>query len=206
MAVDPTITALDPWLHSPPRVVECLIQPGGTATVALRAGDELNVVDVHGQQVVDFWAYTPDWLERSSMENTRVHSRSMRPTAGDTFYSSIQQPTFTMTEDTSGEHHDTLLAACAPQRYTLLGHEGNHANCSDNHRAALEIAGPRSTGPAFAQSLRTRRRRHDERACEHRPSHGRGALVLHACFAPTRRSFTYCPCAHKTSCQPTVRR
>lgn len=84
MAVDPTITALDPWLHSPPRVVECLIQPGGTATVALRAGDELTVVDVHGQQVVDFWAYIPDWLERSSMEHTRVHSRSMRPTAGDT--------------------------------------------------------------------------------------------------------------------------
>ena len=33
--------------------------------------------------------------------------------------------------------HDTLHAACDVDRYRLLGHQGYHANCADNLRAAL---------------------------------------------------------------------
>jgi uncharacterized protein YcgI (DUF1989 family) len=46
----------------------------------------------------------------------------------------------TLAEDTSPCQHDTLLAACDPQRYRMLGATEPHANCSDNFAAALRAA------------------------------------------------------------------
>lgn len=106
------------------------------------AGDEFEVINTHGTQVVDMWALTrPDLDRRLSMEHTRaVNSRlTIRP--GDILYGDDRRPMLEVMLDTSPGVHDTLIAACDPVRYEMLGHEGYHDNCSDNFRAALRELG-----------------------------------------------------------------
>jgi uncharacterized protein YcgI (DUF1989 family) len=43
----------------------------------------------------------------------------------------------TLVEDDSGGVHDTLIAACDPERYRALGFRGWHASCTENFRVAL---------------------------------------------------------------------
>jgi uncharacterized protein YcgI (DUF1989 family) len=53
-------------------------------------------------------------------------------------------------EDSSPGRHDTLMAACDRHRYTLLGHQGYHDNCTDNLDAALAELGlkaPKTPSP-----------------------------------------------------------
>jgi uncharacterized protein len=106
--------------------------------VPLRAGQRLRVVNTHGGQVVDTWALAQaDPSEYLSMEHTRTSLGKLVPAAGDHLYSSHRRPLLTLTEDTSPGVHDTLIAACDPERYRLLGVDGYHASCGENFRHAL---------------------------------------------------------------------
>jgi uncharacterized protein YcgI (DUF1989 family) len=44
-------------------------------------------------------------------------------------------------EDTSPGVHDTLIPACDPERYRLLGAAPGHASCAENFKAALRDLG-----------------------------------------------------------------
>ncbi|HJS96917.1 MAG TPA: urea carboxylase-associated family protein, partial [Solirubrobacteraceae bacterium] len=100
--------------------------------VPLRAGQRLRIVNTHGGQVVDTWALArPDASEYLSMEHTRTSLGKLMPAAGDHLYSSRRRPLLTLVEDTSPGTHDTLIAACDPERYRLLGADDGHANCAD---------------------------------------------------------------------------
>jgi uncharacterized protein YcgI (DUF1989 family) len=106
--------------------------------VPLRSGERLRIVNTHGGQVVDTWALAQaDPSEYLSMEHTRTSLAKLVPAAGDPLYSSRRRPLLTLTEDTSPGVHDTLIAACDPERYALLGVEGYHASCAENFRHAL---------------------------------------------------------------------
>jgi uncharacterized protein YcgI (DUF1989 family) len=107
-------------------------------TVRLARGDAIDVVNTHGTQVVDTWAFV-DATEWMSMEHSRLHMGRVNPAVGDTFVTTRRRPVLTLTEDTSGGVHDTLLAACDRYRYELLGATG-HDNCTDNLHAALDFA------------------------------------------------------------------
>ena len=52
-----------------------------------------------------------------------------------------RRPILTLTEDTSGGIHDTLIAACDRYRYAFLGVEGHHDNCTDNLFAGMAALG-----------------------------------------------------------------
>ena len=116
--------------------------------VALRvkAGQSLQVVNTHGTQVVDTWAFV-DATEWMSMEHSRLHMGRVNPVVGDTFVTTRRRPALTLTEDTSGGVHDTLLAACDRYRYELLGARGPHENCTDNLHAALDFTVPCTPSP-----------------------------------------------------------
>jgi uncharacterized protein len=110
--------------------------------VPLRAGERLRIVNTHGGQVVDTWALAQsDVGEYLSMEHTRTSLGKLVPAAGDHLYSSRRRPMLTLTEDTSPGVHDTLIAACDPERYRLLGVDGYHASCAENFRRALSLRG-----------------------------------------------------------------
>ncbi len=109
----------------------------GVAT-RLSAGQSVRVVNTFGQQVVDTWAFAAaDLSEFMSMEHTRIFIGRIIPQIGDPLVTNHRRPILTLTEDTSGGIHDTLVAACDRWRYELLGAVGYHDNCTDNLAAAL---------------------------------------------------------------------
>jgi uncharacterized protein YcgI (DUF1989 family) len=104
----------------------------------VEAGQVVTVINTHGEQVVDAWAFNrADMGEFMSNEHTRAHSLHLVPKPGDVLRSNKRRPILTLTEDTSGGIHDTLIAACDRYRYAFLGVEGHHDNCTDNLYAAL---------------------------------------------------------------------
>jgi uncharacterized protein YcgI (DUF1989 family) len=116
-----------------------LIPARKAVAVHVAQGEALRVINTHGQQVVDTWAFADDgeWM---SMEHSRLHMGRVNPAVGDTFVTNERRPVLTLAEDTSGGVHDTLLAACDRSRYELLGAPG-HDNCTDNLHGALAAAG-----------------------------------------------------------------
>ena len=106
--------------------------------VTLNQGQSVRVINTHGQQVVDTWAFRRDDLtEFMSMEHSRTSTGRIIPKVGQSMTTNQRRPILSLIEDTSGGIHDTLLAACDRYRYELLGCEGYHDNCTDNLAAAL---------------------------------------------------------------------
>jgi uncharacterized protein YcgI (DUF1989 family) len=111
------------------------------AAVPLRKGQALKVVNTHGGQVVDFWAFLPDGSEHLSMPHSVVTLGRIKPLPGDTLFSQLRRPMVVLEEDRSPGTHCMLFAACDPARYALLGVQGHHDNCADNMRHALRPLG-----------------------------------------------------------------
>lgn len=109
---------------------------------SLKAGDCIQVINTHGKQVVDTWAFNPqDLSEYMSMEHSRGAYLKLYPEVGDTLVSNHRRPMLTLIEDTTPGRHDTLIAACDRYRYEGLGVKGYHANCADNLVQALATLG-----------------------------------------------------------------
>ena len=105
-------------------------------------GQRIKVINTHGAQVVDTWAFSAvDATEWMSMEASRASFMKLRAALGDTFLTNQRRPILSLVEDTSGGAHDTLMAACDLPRYRLLGVEGHHDNCRDNLHAGLAALG-----------------------------------------------------------------
>ena len=84
---------------------------GKAAYVA--AGQTVTVINTHGEQVVDTWAFNRhDMAEFMSMEHSRATHHHLTPHVGDTLLTNRRRPILTLIEDTSGGVHDTLIAAC----------------------------------------------------------------------------------------------
>ncbi len=122
----------------------------GKAALVSR-GQRVRVINTHGQQVVDTWAFgREDLTEFMSMEHSRTSLGRIMPTTGQSMVTNRRRPILTLVEDTSGGIHDTLLAACDRYRYELLGCEDYHDNCTDNLAAAmaeLGLAPPETPSP-----------------------------------------------------------
>ena len=105
-------------------------------------GQSVRVINTHGQQVVDTWAFSRDDLtEFMSMEHSRTSLGRIMPALGQAMVTNRRRPILTLVDDTSGGIHDTLLAACDRYRYELLGCEEYHDNCTDNLGAAMAELG-----------------------------------------------------------------
>ena len=108
----------------------------------VKQGQSIRIVNTHGSQVVDTWAFTAGMLtEFMSMEHTRATLTKLIPRPGDGLYTNRRRKILTMTEDTSLGAHDTLMAACDSERYILLGVKEYHDNCTDNLFAAMQGLG-----------------------------------------------------------------
>ncbi|NEU99800.1 DUF1989 domain-containing protein [Bradyrhizobium uaiense] len=108
----------------------------------LDAGETVTVVNTHGKQVVDTWAFnTGDTGEYMSMEHSRASMLRLIPRVGDTMTTNRRRAILTFVADTTPGIHDTLIAACDIHRYRQLGAVGHHANCTQNLAHALEAVG-----------------------------------------------------------------
>jgi len=112
----------------------------GTA-LRLEAGQRLRVVNTHGGQVVDMWAFCTGADEHMSMPHSVVTLGRIKPSVGDRLYSNLRRPVLQLVEDTSPGTHCMLFAACDQARYALLGVKEHHDNCADNLRGAVAPLG-----------------------------------------------------------------
>ncbi len=113
----------------------------GKAT-RLAAGDAIKIINTHGTQVVDFWAFVAGLqTEYVGMEQSRATWTHLFPRTGTALYTNRRRPLLVLEEDTSPGRHDTLMAPCDNERYGLLGCTDYHDNCRDNMHAALAELG-----------------------------------------------------------------
>ncbi len=110
--------------------------------VGLARGDRIRVIDPHGGQVADVFAFCADDLsEYHSAQHTRVWVNRLFPHPGEQFVTNHRRPILTLEEDTSPGIHDMLCAACDPARYEGLGAPGWHASCEENLQRAMAALG-----------------------------------------------------------------
>jgi uncharacterized protein len=108
------------------------------------SGQTLEVVNIHGTQAIDAWAFNADDLaEYMSMAHTRSFNSRGFPAIGQAFMSTRRRPMLRVVRDTSPGRHDTLLCACNREIYLELGHTGPHRTCEDNLHEALGELGLR---------------------------------------------------------------
>lgn len=122
----------------------------GAVTIAARKGHalrlaqgrSLRVINTHGSQVLDTWAFRDgDMREYMCMEHTRSLNSRWAITVGTRLVSTRRRTMLTVIEDTTPGAHDTLLCACSPEIYAELGCTSYHDNCEDNLHAALRAHG-----------------------------------------------------------------
>ena len=113
------------------------VAPGAPWSARVRRDQVLRIVDLEGEQGVDFLCYdAADPHERYYAPNTIKKSGTLRLTTGHTLYSDRGRPLFTIVADTCG-HHDTIAGCCsAPSNAMLYGVEGV-PGCRENFLAAL---------------------------------------------------------------------
>ena len=74
---------------------------GGKAA-RVRKGQHVKIINTHGEQVVDTWAFNAEDLnEFMSMEHTRATILKLIPQVGDSLVTNMRRPILTMTEDTT---------------------------------------------------------------------------------------------------------
>lgn len=113
------------------KLIEIKARQGKGAFV--KKGQKIRVINTHGTQVVDAWAFNAgDLREFMSMEHCRVWVQNYRVHKGDALVTNKRRPILKWMEDTSPGVHDTMLAACDRYRYQLLGCKEYHRNCNDN--------------------------------------------------------------------------
>ncbi len=109
----------------------------------VKAGQEVKVINTHGKQVVDFWAFNPkDPNDFLSMVHTRTILLKVSLAKGDELYSTRRKPMLVLTEDTTKGVHDIIWSACDAERYRMQGYDGYHDNCTDNMHSALKDTFP----------------------------------------------------------------
>lgn len=98
----------------------------------LESGQYLTMIDLEGQQAVDFLCYSADLpADRINLPNTVKLNKSLYVTKGCKIYSDLAKVMFSVVEDTCG-FHDTLAGCCSCEidrvRYNIVKTESCRTN------------------------------------------------------------------------------
>ena len=115
-----------------PMVREVLIPAAHGGRVDMRAGETLEILNVEGQQICDFFAFRRDdpRIFLSPAQTRAVHRR-WRIGLADRLYDERRDPLFEIIEDTVGRH-DTMFCCCDVYRYTKTYANPTHRSCRSN--------------------------------------------------------------------------
>jgi uncharacterized protein len=126
----------------PGKVLVDQVLPAGEAWGrVIRRGQRLRLVDLEGQQAVDFLCYNADNPEeRYNAADTMKIAGTIFLTSGVSLYSDLGHRLFTIVADTCGGH-DTVGGCCsAESNFVRYGVKGT-PNCRDNFLRALAAFG-----------------------------------------------------------------
>ena len=120
---------------------EILVKGGYWGRIDVSAGERLEIVNVEGSQICDFFAFRAgDTGEFLSPAHTRGELMRLTLGAGDLLVSVRRAPMFEIVEDTVGSH-DMIFPACDPPRYRLGFGLDDHRSCRANLAEAMADRG-----------------------------------------------------------------
>jgi urea carboxylase-associated protein 1 len=111
---------------------EQIVAAGQPWSAVVHKGQRLRIVDLEGNQGVDFLCYAaanPE--ERYHAANTLKKSKTLLLTKGHTLYSDVARPLMTIVEDTCGTH-DTIGGCCSAPSNEMLYGVRNAPGCREN--------------------------------------------------------------------------
>jgi urea carboxylase-associated protein 1 len=121
--------------HTAPR--REIVPAEGRWSARLDKGERLRIVDLHGQQAVDFLCFAADMpLDRYNAPNTLKLAKTIYIGKGVTLYSELARPLMTVVEDTCGRH-DTLAGCCSAEINEVRYGVKNTRSCRANFIAEL---------------------------------------------------------------------
>ncbi|MFI7584215.1 urea amidolyase associated protein UAAP2 [Kocuria sp. M1N1S27] len=133
----------DPASRFGPELRRETVAPLAPWSAVLAAGQVLTIVDVDGNQAVDFLVYdAADTARAYSAQATLQGQDSVYLTAGSVLRSNEHEPLLTVV-GTDVERHDTLGGACSKESNTLRygHHTWSQHGCADNFLAELSKYG-----------------------------------------------------------------
>jgi urea carboxylase-associated protein 1 len=94
---------------------DVIVPPGEPWSRRVSRGEILRIVDLQGQQAVDFICFNAHDM-KETYDNTVTVRLASRPflRKGDVLYSNLANPMFTIIEDTIG-NHDTMCGCCSAE-------------------------------------------------------------------------------------------
>lgn len=107
-------------------------------------GERFRIVDVEGEQIVDFaaWVQDTNLVEKLSMAYTRYHLSGATPAVGECLWSNKDEPLLRITKDTV-RVHDMTFMSCFPELYEKMGLK-NHRSCAGNIAEVMKPYGMNS--------------------------------------------------------------
>lgn len=117
---------------------EYIVQAQSGVNIPVSKGATIEIIDLEGQQVVDFFAIsTTNAKEFLSAGVTIDCNESLKVSEGDVLYTNLYQKMFTILEDDVKEH-DLLHPCCRPEMYEFFYQTGeNHPSCLANINGEL---------------------------------------------------------------------
>ncbi len=120
---------------------DVIVAPGSPWSAVVAKGHFLTIVDLHGQQGVDFLCYNANnTAERYHAPNTIKASGALKLTRGHVLYSDEARPIFSMVQDTC-DGHDTIAGCCSSPSNEMLYNVKDCAGCRENFLTALSDHG-----------------------------------------------------------------
>jgi urea carboxylase-associated protein 1 len=109
-----------------------VIEPGGRWSRRMETGERLRIIDLEGQQAVDFLCFSPELpMDRLNIPNTVKLNKSLYITKGCKIYSDRAKLMFSIVSDSCG-FHDTLAGCCSNEidlvRYGVVKTRSCRAN------------------------------------------------------------------------------
>lgn len=119
-----------------------VIAPRSGASLILKKGEFLTIIDLEGEQVADLLCYNlHDTKEYLSSGRTLDYNETLFLTTGHPFYSNRSNIMFHIVEDDVGRH-DFLLTPCSSDTFRIIyGHGNPHHGCHGNLCRALKPYG-----------------------------------------------------------------
>ncbi|MFT5115128.1 MAG: urea carboxylase-associated protein 1 [Parasphingorhabdus sp.] len=122
---------------SQPLIHDSIIPAGSPWSAVVPEGCFLSIIDLHGQQGVDFLCYNADNPEeRYHAPNTLKAIQTLKLSTGHNLYSDIARPIFTITHD-SCTGHDTIGGCCSAPSNEMLYGVKDTPGCRENFLSAL---------------------------------------------------------------------
>ncbi len=122
-----------------------IIPPRSGASLRLRRGQTLVVIDPEGEQVSDLIAYNAEDIEEYISSGRSIdYAGRIFLTTGDILYSNRSNPMLTIVQDEVGRH-DFLLTPCSKEMFRIIyKDEHPHRGCQGNLEHALAEHGVKS--------------------------------------------------------------